>query len=195
MNPAVSNVVFPFPLLGEPLSLDLVNTRIRKDGAEVDLLDKPAALTAWLAAESDRHPYSGHATTADLKAVRAIRDAIAALLAARREGKRPTKKALRAVNDVLSTSAPAMKLIWTSAGLRPKPQAAARKRDALLHALAMDAARLLTGPQADLLRVCEHPDCVLQFLALDPRRRWCSASVCGNRARVARHYRLHRADA
>lgn len=191
----MSSVVFPFPLLGEPLSLDLVNTRIRKDGAEVDLLDKPAALTAWLAAESNRHLCSGTATTADLEAVRAIRDAIAALLAARREGKRPPTKALRTVNDVLLTSAPAMKLIWTSAGLRPRPHPAVRKRDALLHVLAMDAAKLLTGPQAELLRVCEHPDCVLQFLALDPRRRWCSASVCGNRARVARHYRLHRADA
>jgi predicted RNA-binding Zn ribbon-like protein len=35
---------------------------------------------------------------------------------------------------------------------------------------------------------------VLQFLARDPRRRWCSAAVCGNRARVSRHYFRYRTD-
>lgn len=43
-----------FLLLGEPLALDLVNTRIRRDGVNVDLLDKPAALTAWLQAGHGR---------------------------------------------------------------------------------------------------------------------------------------------
>jgi len=28
----------------------------------------------------------------------------------------------------------------------------------------------------------------LVFVAENPRRRWCSAAVCGNRVRVARHY-------
>jgi predicted RNA-binding Zn ribbon-like protein len=177
-----------FPLLGEPLSLDLVNTRIRRDGTDVDLLDKPSALTAWLAAEASRQPWSGVATAADLQAVRALRDAIAALLAARRTGVLPPLAALRAVNKILSTSASTTKLVWTSAGPRVKVQAAMSKRDALLHTLAMDAVGILTSPQAKLLRTCEHPDCVLQFLAHHPRRRWCSAAVCGNRARVARHY-------
>ncbi|NGN66182.1 hypothetical protein G5C51_20070, partial [Streptomyces sp. A7024] len=27
-----------------------------------------------------------------------------------------------------------------------------------------------------------------------PRRRWCSATRCGNRARVARYYERHKAD-
>ncbi|MEV3921501.1 CGNR zinc finger domain-containing protein [Actinomadura coerulea] len=30
------------------------------------------------------------------------------------------------------------------------------------------------------------------FLPAHPRRRWCSAARCGNRVRVARHYRRHR---
>jgi predicted RNA-binding Zn ribbon-like protein len=183
-----------FPLLGEPLSLDLVNTRIRRDGADVDLLDKPSALATWLAAEAGRQPWSGAATAADLQAVRALRDAIAALLAARHTGVPPLPAALRAVNKILSTSAPTTKLVWTSAGPRVKVQVAMSKRDALLHALAMDAVVILASPQVNLLRTCEHPDCVLQFLAHNPRRRWCSAAACGNRARVARHYFRQRAN-
>jgi predicted RNA-binding Zn ribbon-like protein len=68
------------------------------------------------------------------------------------------------------------------------------KRDALLHALALDAVGILASPEANLLRICEHPDCMLQFLTHNPRRRWCSAAVCGNRARVARHYLPRRAN-
>lgn len=181
-----------FPLLGEPVSLDLVNTRVRQGGADVDLLDAPSALAAWLAAESARLSWSGAVTAADLRAVRALRDAIAALLAARRTGARPREQAVKTVNAALSTSASAARLTWTAKGPRPKRRPAGSKRDTVLHALAMDAVNILTGPDAKLVRTCAHPDCVLQFLARHPRRRWCSASICGNRARVARHYSQHR---
>ncbi|WP_308289026.1 CGNR zinc finger domain-containing protein [Streptomyces erythrochromogenes] len=49
-------------------------------------------------------------------------------------------------------------------------------------------AELLTDPRAGQVRECEAPDCVLLFLPAHPRRRWCVAGVCGNRARVARYY-------
>ncbi|MEO6910235.1 MAG: ABATE domain-containing protein [Edaphobacter sp.] len=179
---------FHFPLLGESLSLDLVNTRVRKGGADVDLLDGPSALTAWLAAEAGRQPWAGTATAMDLRVVRAMRDAIAELLVAMRTGMPPRQRALRTVNAALSSSTTAVRLVWTPVGPRAKARAATLERDTLLHALAVDAVTILTGPQAKLLRRCAHPECVLQFLARNPRRRWCSAAVCGNRARVARHY-------
>jgi predicted RNA-binding Zn ribbon-like protein len=180
-----------FPLLGEPVSLDLVNTRVRRGGADVDLLETPSALAAWLAAESGRLPWAGAVTAADLRAVRTLRDAIAALLRARRVRARPARDAVKVVNTALSISAPAIRLAWTAKGPRAERRGAASRRGALLHALAVDAVTLLTGADAALVRTCEHPDCVLQFLARNPRRRWCSASVCGNRARVARHYVRH----
>jgi len=184
-----------FPLLGEPVSLDLVNTRVRRRGADVDLLETPSALTTWLAAESGRLSWSGAVTAADLRAVRRLRDAIAALLSARRARARPPQNAVKVVNAALSTSVPVIRLAWTANGPRAERRGAGSRRDALLHALAMDAVAILAGPDAALVRTCEHPDCVLQFLARNPRRRWCSASGCGNRARVARHYTRHRASA
>ncbi|MFD0515426.1 CGNR zinc finger domain-containing protein [Streptomyces aureus] len=35
---------------------------------------------------------------------------------------------------------------------------------------------------------------MLLFLPAHPRRRWCSAARCGNRARVARYYQRHKSS-
>lgn len=186
---------YTFPLLGEPLTLDLVNTRVRRDGAAVDLLDSPAALVAWLQTQSARLPWTGPVDDGDLHAVQDLRAALAALLDARRRDSRPPLRALHKLNAALAQPATSTRLSWTTAGPQLLRAPAAHRRDALLHMLAADAASLLTGPSARQLRVCAHPQCVLQFIALNPRRRWCSAAICGNRARVARHYQRQRTDA
>lgn len=183
------------PLFDEPVSLDLVNTRVGHGGADVDLLETPSALPAWLAAESGRLSWSGAVTGADVRAVRRWRDAIAALLSARRARARQPRDAVKVVNAALSTSVPVIRLAGTSNGPRAERRGAESRRDALLHALAMEAVAILAGPDAALVRTCEHPDCVLQFFVRNPRRRWCLASVCGNRARVACHYTRHRTSA
>lgn len=184
---------YNFPLLGEPLALDLVNTCVRRDGAAADLLDTPAALTAWLKAQSARLAWSGPIDDADLRAVKELRAALASLLDARRHGARPPAASLRKVNAALSAPAASSRLTWTAAGPKLVRPTATSGREVLLHTLAADAAAVLTGPHAMRLRVCAHPECVLQFVALNPRRRWCSAATCGNRARVARHYRRQQA--
>ena len=68
------NATSRFPLLGEPLSLDLVNTRVRRDGVIVDLLDTPVALNAWLRAEAKRMSWTGSASMADWRRLRVMRD-------------------------------------------------------------------------------------------------------------------------
>lgn len=183
-----------FLLLGEPLVLDLVNTRVRRNGTEVDLLDTPAALTAWLRVEHKRVAWTGPATATDLADVRALRDAIGQLLHALRKHTQPPLEAMDKINQALSNPAPRSRLAWTATGPHLAPPPSRSKRRALLQALAADAIALLTGPQAERLRECAHPDCILQFVARNARRRWCSGSLCGNRARVARHY-LHQHEA
>lgn len=181
-----------FPLLGEPLSLDLVNTCVRRDGVSVDLLDAPAALNAWLRAEAKRLSWTGSASTADWRSVRAMRDAIAELVRARREHTKPTPAAVAKVSAALSAPSARLRLVWTGREPYLAPLSARSRRSVLLGELAADAVAVLTGPQAGHLRTCANPDCVLQFIARNPRRRWCSSAMCGNRARVARHYQLHR---
>lgn len=180
-----------FLLLGEPLALDLVNTCVRRAGAEVDLLDSPAALGAWLRAEHGRVAWTGAADAADLADVRTLRDAIDRLLRARRDRTRGARADVARVNRALAPGRARPQLEWGASGPTMKPPPAPRRRHALLHALASDAVTLLTGPDADRVRECAHPDCRLQFVAHNPRRHWCSSQLCGNRARVARHYRRY----
>lgn len=177
-----------FPLLGEPLALDLVNTRMRRDGAALDLLATPVALTAWLRAEHQRVAWTGRAAKPDLMAVQTLRDAIALLLQASSSNARPPTQALHTLNQALANSPPPLRLLWTATGPSLAPPAAGSRLVTLLRALATDAVSLLTGSDAGRVRICAHPDCILQFVARNPRRRWCSSTGCGNRARVAQHY-------
>src|SRR5690606_11531652 len=98
--------------------------------------------------------------------------------------------ALAALNEEAGTCTPA--LVLDTAG-RPELRwhAGGRDADRARAELALGAARLLGGAEADLLRACHGPGCVLYFCKDPPRRGWCSAG-CGNRARVARHYERHR---
>jgi predicted RNA-binding Zn ribbon-like protein len=175
-----------FPLIGEPLSLDLVNTRFERHGRPVDLLDTPDQLAAWVRAEGGRLTWSGRATDADLTAVHTLREACASLVSAKTTGAQPDRLALASINAALQASGD-LRMLWPADGPR-MGVARQSQRDQLMHTLAADLAGLLTGPDGGNIRTCDHPGCVLQFVARNPRRRWCSSTACGNRARVARNY-------
>jgi predicted RNA-binding Zn ribbon-like protein len=133
----------------------------------------------------------------DLAAFRRLRDALRRIAAHVTDDDRPAATAgaadladaLADLNADTTACAPALVLDGGEPALRwcPAPRAADRSRCEL----ALDAARLLTGEPAGLLRACHGPGCVLYFVKDHPRRGWCSAG-CGNRARVARHYDRHR---
>jgi predicted RNA-binding Zn ribbon-like protein len=177
-----------FPLLGEPLALDLVNTLALRHGMVVDYLDRPAALSAWLRLERTRVDWHGPATRADLAAIWALRDAVDSLLRARRARVAPRDAALRKLNRSLAGARENVRLEWARSGPRKTTTSASAVRDRLLRRLALDALELLTGPDAAKLRACGHPGCRMLFVATNPRRQWCSTATCGNRARVSRHY-------
>ncbi|WP_202508514.1 ABATE domain-containing protein, partial [Streptomyces sp. SID1046] len=58
-----------FPLIGEPLALDLLNT----EAAVGDLVADPAGLTAWLAAQAGRLTPVDVVGEGEVAAVRALR--------------------------------------------------------------------------------------------------------------------------
>lgn len=184
----------PFPLMGEPLALDLVNTRVLQDGQFVDLLETPKALACWLQAEHPRLAWAKVPSEDDLAAVRALRDVIDALLGAFAAGATPAPDDLTTLNRALAQPGARARLHWTPEG----PRAVTTTGNgcaALLHALALDAVQLLVGPDAGRIRECAHPACRLRFVARNARRKWCSAATCGNRARVSRHYARQHAGA
>lgn len=191
-----------FALVGEPLVLDLVNTRPSSDAGPVDLLAASAGLSAWLAVQADRLaargvPDAGAAdpvVSTDLAAVHAVRDHAGRALDAARHARPPAPADIEALNIALR-AAPAYRQL----DVGPTGAAASTlHRDGplgvqLAAVLAEATAELLTDPAITTVRACEAQDCTLLFLPAHPRRRWCSAARCGNRARVARYYQRHRA--
>ncbi|MGP3984866.1 CGNR zinc finger domain-containing protein [Streptomyces sp. KR80] len=169
----------PRPFVGEPLALDLLNTRWKEHGRLHDLLDSPSGLRVWLAGRGlvDQFP----ADDASLKAVLRAREALAAALA-----DPGSSTAARQVDDVLSHGR--IRPTLTANG----PGETAEFEDPAW-SVAWTAARnylhlLATAP--DRIRLCDQPDCIRHFFdtSRNGTRRWCSMALCGNRAKAARHY-------
>lgn len=181
------------PLLGEPLSIELANTVVAGSEGEIDLLAGPGACAAWIRAHLDELPAGALEQQPSAARLRALRDAVCALLAAAIDSRPAPPAALDELNAAASLAAPTPALVWPGSRA-PAVELVSGERvaDATLATIARSAIELLGGPDRERLRRCEHSDCVLTFVATNPRRRWCSASGCGNRARVARHYRRHR---
>jgi predicted RNA-binding Zn ribbon-like protein len=183
------------PLTGEPLALDLVNTRPCTPDGPVDLIATAEGLRTWLGLQADR--LDGALTDGDLAAaldaVHEVREHAAAAIDQARRGLRPPEDALRGLNRA-QRAAPAVRaLAWDGAAVTAVPRREGPPGVRLAAVLAEAVAELLTDPAVTTVRECAADDCVMLFLPAHPRRRWCSAARCGNRARVARHYRRHRA--
>ena len=205
----------------QPLAVELLNTlgdeRYGEPGSAAD----ERGLRAWLAGVGDRE--LGAADTAlfrsvpadgeelDLVGLRRLRDALRAV-AARVAGATPTvaaapdldpDEALGVLNEVAGGARWWFELGWPDGGRGGATEApdggahsggilvrrcSATGSAALLGRLAEDGAHVFSGE----LLACVAPACWRYFVRSDPRRQWCS-TLCGNRARVARHYARHQA--
>ncbi|MFB7662769.1 CGNR zinc finger domain-containing protein [Kitasatospora sp. NPDC056138] len=170
----------PRPLTGEPLSLDLLNTRWRSPVAE-DLLDTLAGYRIWLSSVglADRCT----ADAAGLGATLAARSALAEAVLAAEEQR---EAELAPLNEVLGHGRLIRRL--TQAG--PEETVEVDGPEWLAGWLAADDYLALLNQGAQRIKRCAHPSCVLHFhdVSQNGRRRWCSMAVCGNRAKAARHY-------
>jgi predicted RNA-binding Zn ribbon-like protein len=188
-----------FPLLGEPLPVELANTRFARRGVLVDGLTTRGDLLAWLVSHREDFPAAIDLDAAgqclELEDVGALRDLLRELFAAVVAGTRPADAAIAALNRLARQAPAAPQLDWppepgrqSSVSLHPTGDDPAA---AVLAELARATIRLLGGPDRERLRICQAPGCVLFYVKQHPRREWCSPA-CGNRARAARHYYRHR---
>ncbi|GAA2353277.1 CGNR zinc finger domain-containing protein [Nonomuraea africana] len=179
-------------LTGEPLALDLVNTR----PSSGDLLATPDDLRAWLALQYDRLPdareWAAELAAPDLDAVHAVRQHTADALEYARHGTRPPDADLEALSQAQRAAPAIHELIWDGSKVTALRRRTGPAGARLAACLAEAAADLLADPAVTGIRQCEADDCVMLFLPAHPRRRWCSAARCGNRARVARHYQRNK---
>ena len=186
----------PPPLLGEPLPLELANTRFARRGHEHEGLREPADLADWLRRVGGRLPVALPDAELDalgpgeLAAACALRDALRSLFADVAAGAAPGADAAAVVNRAVR-AAPA----WRELAVDPAPAAVVRTVappfPAALAAIAAAAVGLLAGPDATALRACAAPGCMLFYRKDHPRRAWCSPR-CSNRVRAARAYARRR---
>ncbi|MBF9068228.1 CGNR zinc finger domain-containing protein [Streptacidiphilus fuscans] len=169
-------LVDPRPLRGEPISLDLLNTRWRGD----QLFHDPDGLAIWLASNglTDRAPDS----EATLGALLRTRDA---LLALRTDPDNPD--AADALNAVLAHGR--IRRVLGPDGL-PHDEPDVTDPTWLPAWLAADDYLRLLARDPGRIRECVHENCILTFFdtSQNGRRRWCDMARCGNRAKAARHY-------
>jgi predicted RNA-binding Zn ribbon-like protein len=195
IQPALADVQRAgFPMGGEPLvALDLVDTVTLATTPVVDLVSSPEAMATWWALEAPRLPVG---PTPDPAATRRLRAAIRDLLDAHLEHRAPQATSISDVNAA-AAAAPTSRRLTMSDDV---PRAETRWHtehggNAALAAIAREAIDLLAGPdRLARLRRCANPTCSMLFLAENKRRQWCTANICGNRTRVARHYERTHGD-
>jgi predicted RNA-binding Zn ribbon-like protein len=177
--PPVSRVD-PRPLVGEPLPLDLLNTRWRDADGEHDLLTSTQPLAGWL------HGHGFDDVPADeecLGALRRTRSAIHGVIA------RDDPAARDELNEVLAHGR-----LRRTLGPDGPDSVAEVDSPSWLPAWSAAAEYLrLVDEAPERVRRCAHPDCVLHFydVSRNGTRRWCSMALCGNRTKASRHSARH----
>ncbi|MFD0529145.1 CGNR zinc finger domain-containing protein [Kitasatospora arboriphila] len=184
------------PLLGEPLALDLLNTRWDAPAGTRDLLDDLDGYRIWLSSAglAGLCPADGAA----LSATRHTREALQATLSPPYDQRRPAGRPPTRTPSARSTGCSAAAPCATgSPPTGPPPPSRSTTRPGWLGWLALDDYLQLLGTAPERIRSCAGPHRLpLWFLdtSRNGMRRWCSMAECGNRAKAARHYRRLRAE-
>jgi predicted RNA-binding Zn ribbon-like protein len=190
-------------LLGEPLPVELMNTVSVVDSATRDYLADDDGIAAWLRAVADRiagetgtRPRPGaNASAQPVRPLRELRDALRRLAVEATADPRPPATApdltlTQAVSTLNALAQARPELSWPAGGLPARSYQTYGSAGLAVALIAVQGVELFTGPARELLRPCLAPNCLLFFAKDHGRREWCSPA-CGNRARVARHYRRH----
>lgn len=173
------------------LVVEFANTTACDACGASDALATPAEYARW----ARGHPWLRTRTLspAELARLRSFRSALLEILRSAAEGVAPKPPARIALNDALQHNPARVELGWvrgswtlrrSAPGADPVGWTSGR--------LAAATAELLTGLEAGHLKRCEGRGCSHVLLARTRTQRWCSSTGCGNRARVARHYRRSR---
>jgi predicted RNA-binding Zn ribbon-like protein len=179
-----------FAVVGEPIvAVDLIDT-IAMPGspAAEDLLSADRDARAWWRVEAARVP---DGELPDLPALQRLRAALRQTMEALVDGQPAPQAAVADLNFFMQSAPVSRQLVVTGTVLRAQTrwhwEYGGNPRLAFI---ATQAAEFLADPsQVSRLRRCANPSCLMIFVAVNPRRSWCAPGVCGNRVRVARHYR------
>ena len=195
---------------GGTLALDLLNTWRFNADQPLDLLQSPEDLIIWLTAAglpdgADCAELSSSPPNRRILLDEALwlRRDILLIVQSLVAGELPPPYTVDALNRILTESGTSFRL--DSLTIPPEGDQEERIEGQLvlnvhehissvlgvLQPIALSAARIVTEATPTRIRQCASSNCMYWFLdtSKSGRRRWCSMSRCGNRAKVAKHYR------
>jgi len=186
--------------------LDLVNTldwRFR-DGNSEELLDTHRNLLRFLEQSGLLTPgqtgrmargVSGKDTSRIVEAVRELREAVAEVLYAMLDRRKPTAASIKTLEACFKAASKHQSLSWSDSGLIWDWPLIASSPDLPLWILSLSASKLLTSNEIEKIRACDNPECRWLFLdtSKNHTRRWCDMKICGNRMKARRFKAQHRA--
>ncbi|MBL0899525.1 MAG: ABATE domain-containing protein [Reyranella sp.] len=178
------------------LCLEFVNTRYwRGQDVPTETLNTADDLVAWIAANGG--PRGAKVPTArEFERAIELRETIHRLFDAEAQDRVPAARDLEALNAALEKAPARTTLKRERGGYGWDVDMKSGTALALLAPVLWTAGDLLTGTRLDRVRRCANPEC--NYLFLDDsragKRRWCSMSSCGNRAKARRHYHKSREE-
>jgi predicted RNA-binding Zn ribbon-like protein len=173
--------------VGEDLAINFINTRRMVEGHLTDTLQSDSDVKAWLRrlevpVAKGTLPFNDGVL---LQKARALREIALSAVKDRKSGKKPS---LVALNRFLE-DAPSHAALKTDDAMSIRVTRVYGKEtvEAFLAPVAEAVADLLADGDFNLVRHCEGNACVLWFYdrTKGHRRRWCTSTGCGNRAKVA----------
>ena len=174
-----------YPILGEPLVVEFINTDYRDPDGSVDFLATPDLANGWMAAVAPEQVSPPAAlSTRDVVALIALRSAIRAGLSG---DSILSANQVEVLNDAARLR-PVIRLLATTESGRPVLREPRKidSVDGLMSQLADDTIGLLTGTTPGTVQVCNRPDCHMRYLQQHHRRRYCNTR-CANAHRQARY--------
>ena len=196
----------PFLFVGNQLCLDFINTQLVLNGRPADLLVTFSDLVTWLVqthllteenAKKIERQWGRQATgTQILEQARAFRGTLRGMVERIAAARPVPQAAVEAINDMLRYRIGRPRVTRRGGKFQREFQAESQDANQLLGLLAEAASDLLCTCDLSLIKKCQNPACVLFFYdtTKNHARHWCSMSLCGNRSKVAAHYRRHRSQ-
>jgi predicted RNA-binding Zn ribbon-like protein len=169
---------------GPDLCLEFVNTRYwRGQDTPTETLNTPADLAAWV--KTPKAPAQG-----EFERALALRETIHRLFDAVAQSKAPAGRDFEALNEALATAPDRATLKRGGDTFDWELDMRSGTAVALLAPILWSAGDLLASAKLAKVRRCANPDCLYLFLdeSRAGKRRWCTMSSCGNRAKAKRHY-------
>ena len=173
--------------VGDNLAINFINTRRMIEGQLTDTLQSDSDVKAWLKRlevpiAKGTLPFNDGVL---LQKARALREIALSAVKDRKSGKKPS---LVALNRFLE-DAPSHAALKTDDAMSIRVTRVYGKEtiEAFLAPVAEAVADLLADGDFNLVRHCEGNACVMWFYdhTKGHRRRWCTSTGCGNRAKVA----------